>query len=140
MTALAPIGRVLLSLIFLVSLPGTLKHEAIAHARAAGVPLANVAVPLAGIIAFVGGLMVALGFHARLGAALLVLFLVPVTLFMHRFWGISDPQLQQMQMINFLKNVSLLGAAGFIIYAGAGAYSFDAKAGRIGELHAPSQW
>ena len=140
MTALAPIGRVLLSLIFLLSLPGTLKHEAIAHAQAAGVPLANVAVPLAGIIAFAGGLMVALGFHARLGAALLVLFLVPVTLFMHKFWGLSDPQMQQMQMINFLKNVGLMGAAAFIIYAGAGAYSFDAKAGRVGELHAPAHW
>ncbi len=140
MTALAPIGRVLLSLIFLFSLPGAFKHETIAYARAAGVPLASVAVPLAGIIAFVGGLMVALGFHARLGAALLVLFLVPVTLFMHKFWGISDPQLQQMQMINFLKNVGLMGAAGFIIYAGAGAYSFDAKAGRVGELHHAPHW
>jgi putative oxidoreductase len=124
-----------LSLIFLFALPGHFKREVIAHARDAGVPLANVAVPLAGIIAFAGGLMVALGFHARIGALLLLVFLLPVTLFMHKFWGISDPQLQQMQMINFLKNVGLIGASAFVVYAGAGAYSFDAKAGRIGELH-----
>jgi putative oxidoreductase len=136
MPALAPIGRVLLSLIFLFALPGHFKHEMIAHAQAAGVPMANVAVPLAGIIAFAGGLMVALGFHARIGAALLIVFLLPVTLFMHKFWGISDPQMQQMQLVNFLKNVGLMGAAAFVVYAGAGAYSFDAKAGRIGELHA----
>jgi putative oxidoreductase len=140
MPALAPIGRVLLSLIFLFALPGHFKHEMIAHARDAGVPLANVAVPLAGIIAFAGGLMVALGFHARIGAVLLIVFLLPVTLFMHKFWGMSDPQLQQMQMVNFLKNLGLIGASAFIVYAGAGAYSLDAKAGRIGELHAHAHW
>jgi putative oxidoreductase len=136
MPALAPIGRVLLSLIFLFALPGHFKHEMIAHARDAGVPLANVA----GIIAFAGGLMVALGFHARIGAVLLIVFLLPVTLFMHKFWGMSDPQLQQMQMVNFLKNLGLIGASAFIVYAGAGAYSLDAKAGRIGELHAHAHW
>jgi putative oxidoreductase len=140
MPALAPIGRVLLSLIFLFALPGHFKHETIAYAHAAGVPLANIAVPLAGIIAFAGGLMVVLGFHARIGAVLLIVFLLPVTLFMHKFWGISEPQLQQMQMINFLKNVGLVGASAFIVYAGAGAYSFDAKAGRIGELHHAAHW
>jgi putative oxidoreductase len=140
MPALAPIGRVLLSLIFLFALPGHFKHEMIAHAREAGVPLAHIAVPLAGIIAFAGGLMVALGFHARIGAVLLIAFLLPVTLFMHKFWGISDPQMQQMQMVNFLKNLGLIGAAAFIVYAGAGAYSFDARAGRIGELHAHQAW
>jgi putative oxidoreductase len=140
MPALAPIGRVLLSLIFLFALPAHFKHEMIAHARDAGVPLANIAVPLAGIIAFAGGLMVALGFHARIGAVLLIVFLLPVTLFMHKFWGMSDPQLQQMQMVNFLKNLGLIGASAFIVYAGAGAYSLDAKAGRIGELHAHAHW
>jgi putative oxidoreductase len=130
MNALAPIGRVLFSLIFLLSVPGHFKSDTIAYAAAAGVPLAKLSVPLSGIFALAGGLMVALGYRARLGAAILIAFLVPVTLFMHKFWGISDAQQHQMQMVNFLKNVGLMGAAAFIIYAGAGAYSFDAKAGR----------
>src|SRR5271168_3425619 len=139
MTALlAPIGRVLFATIFILALPTHLKHHAVGVAAAAGVPYARIAVPIAMVIASLGGLMVALGYRARLGAALIVVFLVPVTLYMHRFWGLSDPLLAHMQMAHFIKNVSLLGAALFFIHAGAGAYSFDARAGRGGELHAPA--
>jgi len=130
MQAFAPIGRIMFSLIFLLSVPTHFKHETVAYAAAAGVPLANVAVPLAGLLALVGGLSLALGFHARMGAIALLVFLVPVTLFMHKFWGISDAQQQQMQMINFMKNVALMGGALFFVYAGAGAYSLDARAHR----------
>jgi putative oxidoreductase len=136
MQAFAPIGRIMFSLIFLLSVPNHFKHETVAYAAAAGVPLAHVAVPLAGLVALVGGLSVALGFHARLGAIALLVFLVPVTLFMHKFWGLSDAQQAQMQMINFMKNVALMGGALFFVYAGAGAYSLDARSHRT-ELITP---
>ena len=136
MQAFAPIGRIMFSLIFLLSVPNHFKHETVAYAAAAGVPLAHVAVPLAGLVALVGGLSVALGFHARLGAIALLVFLVPVTLFMHKFWGLSDAQQAQMQMINFMKNVALMGGALFFVYAGAGAYSLDARSHRT-ELFTP---
>ena len=84
----------------------------------------------------VGGLSLALGFHARVGAIALLVFLVPVTLFMHKFWGISDAQQAHMQMINFMKNVALMGGALFFVYAGAGAYSLDARSHRT-ELITP---
>ena len=64
-----------------------------------------------GILALLGGLSILLGYRARFGAFLIVLFLVPVTLFMHKFWGLSDPQMAMMQRVNFLKNVALLGGA-----------------------------
>jgi putative oxidoreductase len=130
MNALAPIGRVMFSLIFVLSVPNHFKQQTMDYAAAAGVPLAHVAVPLAGIIALLGGLSVALGFHARVGAIALLVFLVPVTLFMHRFWGLSDPQQAQMQQVNFMKNLALMGASLFLVYAGSGAYSFDARAHR----------
>ena len=136
MQAFAPIGRIMFSLIFLLSVPNHFKHETVAYAAAAGVPLAHVAVPLAGLVALVGGLSLALGFHARLGAVALLVFLVPVTLFMHKFWGLSDAQQAQMQMINFMKNVALMGGALFFVYAGAGAYSLDARSHRT-ELITP---
>jgi putative oxidoreductase len=115
------------SLIFILSLPNHFKQATMEYAAAAGVPLAHVAVPLAGIIALVGGLSIALGFHARWGGIALLVFLIPVTLFMHRFWGLSDPQQAQMQMANFMKNVALMGASLFFVYAGSGAYSLDAR-------------
>lgn len=133
MNALAPLGRFMFSLIFLLSVPNHFKQQTIDYAAAAGVPLAHVAVPVAGIIALLGGLSILLGFHARVGAIALLVFLVPVTLFMHRFWALSDPQQIQMQQVNFLKNVALMGGALFFVYAGSGAYSLDNRLHR-GEL------
>ena len=86
-------------------------------------PLARLLVPLSGIIAFAGALSVALGYKARWGATLLALFLVPVTLTMHRFWGLADPQVALLQQAMFLKNVALLGAALLITVVGSGPFS-----------------
>ena len=127
---LVPIGRVLFGAIFLASVPMHFAQAAFDHAAAAGVPMANVLVPLSGILELVGALMLVLGFHARIGALLLALFLVPVTLMMHKFWGISDPMQAQMQQVNFLKNVALLGTTFMLMYFGAGPISLDARAGR----------
>jgi putative oxidoreductase len=55
---------------------------------------------------------------------------VPVTLTMHKFWGISQPMQAQMQQIMFLKNVALLGATFMLMYFGAGPVSLDERAGR----------
>ena len=87
----------------------------------------HIAVPVAGIIAMLGGLSIAIGFHARWGAILLIIFLIPVTLFMHAFWKVGDPAMQQMQMANFLKNIALLGGALAFLYFGAGPVSVDAR-------------
>ena len=123
---LAPTGRLLYSAIFLLAGPSHFSATSIGHAAAAGVPMPSIAVPLSGIIAFVGGLSIALGYKARWGAWLLVLFLVPVTLTMHRFWGLSDPQLALMHQAMFIKNVALLGAALLITVVGSGPHSLKA--------------
>jgi putative oxidoreductase len=119
----APLGRVLYSLIFIFSMPSHFRAQYIGYAASQGVPLASLAVPLSGIIAGLGGLSIALGYRAKLGAWLIVLFLVPVTLTMHRFWGLSDPQAAQFQMAMFMKNVSMLGAALLITRVGSGPLS-----------------
>jgi putative oxidoreductase len=121
-----PLGRLLFTLIFLESVPGHFMGAVIQHAAAQGVPMASVLVPASGVLALLGGLSVLLGFKARVGALLLILFLLPVTLAMHRFWAIGDPQLALMQRIMFMKNVSMLGGAMILAYFGAGPISFDA--------------
>ena len=118
-------GRVFYSLIFLMTIFSNFSQKAISEAVAQGVPLASIAVPLSGIIAILGGLSVALGYKAKWGACLLVLFLIPVTLMMHNFWAISDPMMAQMQQIMFMKNLALLGAALFISQMGSGPMSLD---------------
>ena len=123
---LAPTGRLFYSSIFLLAGPSHFSATAIGYAAAQGVPMASIAVPLSGIIAFVGGLSIALGYKARWGAWLLVLFLVPVTLTMHRFWGLNDPQSAMMHQAMFMKNLALLGAALLITVVGSGPRSLEA--------------
>jgi putative oxidoreductase len=70
---------------------------------------------------------VAIGYRARMGAWLIVLFLVPVTLTMHAFWAVHDPQMAQLQQAMFMKNLSMLGGALLVAYFGAGPLSIDAR-------------
>ncbi|HEX4417503.1 MAG TPA: DoxX family protein [Kofleriaceae bacterium] len=115
----------LFALIFVASILGHFSSAEIAQASAHGVPFATLLVPLAGLIALAGGVSVILGYHAKLGALLLLVFLIPVTLFMHKFWGIADPQMAMMQKINFMKNTSLAGTCLLIMHFGSGPYSLD---------------
>jgi putative oxidoreductase len=124
---LVPLGRLLLAAPFVLAGPVHLTPAVIGFAAAQGVPLASVLVPLSGLIASAGGLSILLGYRARLGAALLVLFLVPVTFTMHRFWGVPDPMMAQMQQAMFMKNLSMLGGVLLMAYFGAGPLSLDSR-------------
>ena len=59
-----------------------------------------------------------------------MLFLVPVTFMMHKFWTVQDPMMMQMQMVMFMKNIAILGGAIFISQMGAGPLSLDARQSR----------
>jgi putative oxidoreductase len=128
MKFLFPLGRVLFSLIFVVAAPRHFTHEGVMHAAALGVPEASLLVPLSGVLAFGGGLSVALGYKAKWGAWALIAFLVPVTLWMHAFWRLSDSAANHVQNAMFAKNLSMIGAALLIAQWGAGPASFDDRA------------
>ncbi|RYG27380.1 MAG: DoxX family protein [Chitinophagaceae bacterium] len=118
-------GRFLFSLIFILSATGHFKAQTIAFAEMKGLPLASVLVPLSGIIELIGGLSILIGYRAKIGAWLLVVFLLPVTFTFHQFWTIQDPMARQMEMAVFLKNMSMLGGALILAYFGTGAWSVD---------------
>ena len=128
--AIVVLGRALFALIFLMSGFGHFSKQTIAYAAAQGVPLASLAVPLSGVLALAGGLSILFGYRAKLGAWLIVLFLVPVSLMMHKFWTVTDPMMAQMQMIMFMKNVSMLGGALLISQFGSGPFSLDSRRSR----------
>ena len=128
--AVVVLGRFLFALIFLMAGANHFSKQSIAYAGSAGVPLASIAVPLAGVLAIAGGLSILLGYRAKLGAWLIVLFLGPVSLMMHKFWTVTDPMMAQIQMILFMKNVSMLGGALLISQFGAGPFSLDARRSR----------
>ena len=128
--AVVLLGRFLFALIFLLAGPSHFSQQTIAFATSQGVPLANFAVPASGILALLGGLSILLGYRAKFGAWLIVLFLLPVTFMMHKFWGISDPVAAHTQMAMFMKNIALVGSALFISQLGAGPLSLDSRSSR----------
>ena len=112
------LGRVLLSVIFILSGLGKIPHfhDVASMMASKGIPLAAVALVITLLIEIGGGLMVLTGFKAQYAALVIALWLVPVTLVFHHFWGIPEAQ-QQEQMIHFLKNVAIMGGLLVLAYA-----------------------
>lgn len=126
MKLLVPIGRVLFCAIFIFSAPAHFTQLLIDYAAEAGTPAPEALVPLSGLLALTGGLLVASGYAARVGAWLLVLFLIPVTATMHDFWNLEGPE-RATQQIMFMKNLAMLGGALLIAYFGGGPYSLGSR-------------
>lgn len=81
------------------------------YAKAKNVPLADIAVPATGAALLVGGGSILLGVKPKLGALAIIGFLASVSPTMHDFWKQQDPGQRMNDMINFSKNMALLGAA-----------------------------
>lgn len=86
--------------------------EALAqYAGAKNVPKPDVMVKVTGGMMIAGGTSILLGIQPKLGAAALIGFLGGVSPMMHDFWRKEDPAQRQTEMINFTKNMALLGGA-----------------------------
>ena len=121
------LGRLLLATIFFMAAVGNkIPHfsDVARIMESVGVPASSFL--LAGAIVFllVGSLSVIVGFKARIGAALLLTFLVLASYYFHPFWKLEG-QAQQEQMIHFMKNLSMMGAMLFIVANGSGPMSLD---------------
>lgn len=78
------------------------------YAQSKGVPLAELAVFVSGILLLVAGVTIMTGIFPKIGVLSLTLFFIPVTIMMHNFWAVSDPQYRMIEMVNFLKNFALM--------------------------------
>ena len=79
------------------------------YAKSKGIPAPALAVGGSGVLLFLGGLSLLLGYHPPIGAALLVIFLLGASFGIHNFWAVQDQQAKQGEMVNFLKNMAILG-------------------------------
>lgn len=115
------IGRILLVLIFLNSGIGKIGNFEGTAQYMAKFSMSNTALFLFGAIVFelVGSVTVILGYFTRLGALLILIFLVPTTLIFHNNFA------DQIQMIMFMKNVSMFGGCLLLLSSGAGRLSLD---------------
>jgi putative oxidoreductase len=76
-----------------------------------GVPLPEVAVTASGALLLAGGVSLLLGVKPKWGTLAIMTFLAGVSPVMHDFWTVDDPNEKQNQMINFMKNLAMLGGA-----------------------------
>ncbi|HWU90079.1 MAG TPA: DoxX family protein [Kofleriaceae bacterium] len=128
---IALLGRIAISVIFFVSgfakladLSGTAQVMA-----AAGIPQPASLAFIAGIGEVLGAASIALGLLTRVGALGLLLYLIPTTLIFHGFWSYTGAA-QQMQLIELLKNLAIMGGLATLVAYGAGGYSADARVRR----------
>lgn len=124
MDAVLLIGRVLFAAIFTYSgIAHITKTQALTgYATYKKVPAAKLAVIVSSLMILVGGLYIACGVYADLGALLIAIFLIPTALQMHAFWKESDTTAKQNERTHFLKDISLSGAALIIfVLVGSGA-------------------
>ena len=80
------------------------------YARSKGVPVPAVAVIASGAMIVAGGASVVTGAWPKVGTGLISTFLLGVSPQMHAFWKETDQQAQMAEMINFTKNMALVGA------------------------------
>lgn len=115
------VGRVFFSMIFIVS---GMNHfvklkEMSGYAQAKGVPAANFGTILVGVMILAGGILVLLGWHRFIGGGLVAISMFLTATLMHPFWKETDPAAKMNEMIHFMKDLSLCGAALLIaFYAG----------------------
>jgi putative oxidoreductase len=76
---------------------------------AAGIPRPEQAVVLNGALMILAGLLLGLGIAPRIAAALLIGSLVPTTLVGHAFWKEEPGPEREKQLLQFLKNLGLIG-------------------------------
>ncbi len=117
------LGRLLFSIVFIIKGIGHFCPKMIERVAETGVPMAHFLVPLWGVVALVGGLSLLLGYKAKIGAWMLVVFLIPVTFMIHTYWDKEAGMLARMDMLCFWKNISLIGALLMLAYTGSGPYS-----------------
>jgi len=120
------VGRLLMAFIFLFSAYGKITgfDGTVGYIASKSLPLPQLLTVGAIIVELGGGLMVLLGWKARLGAAALFIFTGLAALFFHNFWAAAADQMQN-QMIHFMKNITIMGGLLYVVVYGSGPLSVD---------------
>jgi putative oxidoreductase len=127
-SASALVGRILLSAIFLLSGIAKLTDPAgaVGYMTHVGIPHPETLVYVAGIAEILGGASLLVGLLARIGALGLIVMLVITTLYFHNFWTMTGAEAKT-QMVQFMKNLAIMGGLATVFAHGPGLWSIDAR-------------
>jgi uncharacterized membrane protein YphA (DoxX/SURF4 family) len=135
------IGRILFGGFFLMSgINHFTKLEAMTgYAKYKKLPAAKLGVLISGLMLVIGGISIILGYYADLGALLLAIFLVLAAVIFHNFWKETDATAKQNEMLGFMKDIALAGAA-LILFALVSKYGADLDFGWVLSAENISLW
>jgi putative oxidoreductase len=116
-------SRLFLAFIFVMAGWGKLNgiEGTAGYMASAGIPLAGVLVYLVILTELGGGILIAIGYQTRIIAFLMAGFTILSALIFHFNFG------DQMQAINFMKNIAIAGGFFSLVANGAGAWSLDGR-------------
>ena len=119
------VGRILLAILFLVSGFNKITgfEGTVGHIASKGLPLPQLGAVIAIVVEVGTGILLIIGWQARWAATVLFLFLIPTTLIFHPFWAVMTGK--QMETIQFMKNLCIMGGMLYVMAFGAGPYSLD---------------
>ena len=119
------LARLMLSLVFLLSGIDKATHWSggLGEIVSAGLPYPSLLLVVTVLVQLGGGISVALGIFARLGAVALAGFTVVATVLFHNFWAVADPIERQHQLTTFLEHVAILGGFTAVMFLGGGRFS-----------------
>jgi putative oxidoreductase len=112
-------SRIPISAIFLVSAASKIFafSQTQSYMAEKGMHMTGLFLVLAILFELCGGLMVLLGYYPRIGALILIFFLIPTTVVFHRDFAAAG------QAAHFMKNMAILGGLFAILSVGGGEFS-----------------
>ncbi|KUZ02956.1 MULTISPECIES: DoxX family protein [unclassified Burkholderia] len=98
----------------------------VAYMASTGAPSPELSAVIAVAVELVGGALLAVGFYTRPLALVFAVYTLATALIGHRYWALQGMD-QYLAMINFYKNISIIGGLLLLAVSGPGRYSFDRK-------------
>ena len=120
------LGRVLMMLLFVISGWGKLTgfQGTVGYMGTVGAPMPMVAAAIAVVMEFGVGIALLIGFWTRPLALLMALFVLGTALIAHTFWNVEGA-MQTANMVQFYKNLSIMGGLLLLAVTGAGPYALQ---------------
>jgi putative oxidoreductase len=119
------LGRVCISTMFLWAAYDKMTHwnATVAHYKSKHIPRLNLVLPAAFGLKVLGALLILLGWHAHIGALLLLIVAVPSVLYLHAFWKLQGHE-RAIELSKFRKEVAIIGGLLLLLALGAGNIAF----------------
>jgi len=102
----------------------------VASLKAAQIPAAEPLLVLALAVMLLGGMALALGYHARHGAMLLFGFTILASLTLRPYWAAADDAARAAQYAVFIRDIAIAGGLLLVVGLGPGPFAIDNRANR----------